>query len=365
MRVQFDVAHPAHVHLFRNAIESLAGDGHTVAVTAREKEMTTDLLDAYGIEHTVLSSRRSGTIGTVTEWGLRELRTLRFARRFDPDVVVSRLVPTAVHGAKVAGAASVVFADTENVEHVARVTTPLIDHFCTPESYQHDYGANHRRHPGVQELAYLHPDRFTPDREVLEAHGVDPDEPYYVLRFAQLDAHHDGERRGLLPETKRELVEELSELGTVYVSSEGDLPPGLDGHEMPVPPAEIHHLLAEADVLATDSVTMATEAGLLGTPAVRYEAPAVEGVLGALVEIESRGLVDLTTEDDALKRRTLELAASDEAAEEWTEKRDRYLEDSIDVTGYMLDVIEEAADEGATVEEAAVEEAAVKEVTDE
>jgi predicted glycosyltransferase len=304
--------------------------------------MTTDLLDAYDLEHTVLSGRREGTLGTVAEWGLREARTVRFARRFDPDVVLSRLVPTAVHGAKAAGAESVVFADTENVEHVARVTTPLIDHLCTPESYRHDYGESHRRHPGVQELAYLHPDRFTPDPELLRDHGVDPDEPYFVLRFAQLDAHHDGERRGLLPETKRELIEELSELGTVYVSSEGDLPPGLDGHEVPVPPAEIHHLLAEADVLATDSVTMATEAGLLGTPAVRYEAPAVEGVLGALVELEDRGLVDLTTEDDALKRRTLELARSDDAGDEWSARRDDYLADSIDVTSYMLDVVEEA-----------------------
>lgn len=345
MRVQFDVAHPAHVHLFRNAITSLAADGHTVAVTSREKEMTTDLLDAYDIEHTVLSERRTGTLGTLAEWGTREVKTIRFARRFDPDVVVSRLVPTAVHAAKAAGAASVVFADTENVETVARVTTPLVDYFCTPESYQKDYGAVHRRHAGVQELAYLHPDRFTPDRELLRDHGVDPEDPYFVLRFVAMDAHHDGERAGLRTETKRELVEELSGLGTVYVSSEGDLPPGLDGYEIPVPPAAIHHLMADADVLATDSVTMATEAGLLGTPAVRFEAPANEGVLGALVEVESRGLVDTRTEDAAVHRRTVELAESDEAEAEWAEKRDAYLEDSVDVTQYMLDVIAEAADE--------------------
>lgn len=345
MRVQFDVAHPAHVHLFRNAVTSLAADGHTVAVTSREKEMTTDLLDAYDIEHTVLSTRRTGTLGTVVEWGTREVRTIRFARRFDPDVVVSRLVPTAVHAAKAAGAASVVFADTENVETVARVTTPLVDYFCTPESYQKDYGRVHRRHPGVQELAYLHPDRFTPDRDLLRDHGVDPDEPYFVLRFVAQDAHHDGERAGLRAGTKRDLVDVLSELGTVYVSSEGDLPPGLDGHEIPVPPADIHHLLAEADVLATDSGTMAIEAGLLGTPAVRYESPANEGVLGALVEVQSRGLVDLATEDAALRDRTIELAESDDAGAEWTEKRDAYLEEAIDVTQYMLDVVEEAAHE--------------------
>jgi predicted glycosyltransferase len=345
MRVHFDVGHPAHVHLFKNAVRSLSADGHEVAVTSREKEMTTTLLDAYGIEHTVLSERGSGTLATVAEWGLRELRTVRFARRFDPDVVVSRLIPTAVHAAKLSGAASVVFADTENVETVARATVPLIDHFCTPESYRHDYGSCHRRHPGVQELAYLHPDRFSPDRETLREHGVDPDGPYFVLRFAALDAHHDGERRGLPAETKRELVAELSERGAVYVSSEDGLPPGLDGHEVPVPPEWIHDLLAEADVLATDSVTMASEAGLLGTPAVRYEAPAVEGVLGALVELEDRGLVELTTDEAGLRRHSLALADDGDAGAQWSERRDRYLEESIDVTGYVLDVVEEAARE--------------------
>jgi predicted glycosyltransferase len=345
MRVHFDVGHPAHVHLFKNAVRSLAGTGNRVAVTSREKEVTTDLLDAYGIEHTVLSSQGSGTFATVSEWGLRELRTLRFARRFDPDVVVSRLVPTAVHGAKAAGAASVVFADTENVEHVARVTAPLVDYFCTPESYRHDYGKHHRRHPGVQELAYLHPDRFEPDRELLRDHGVDPEEPYFVLRFVTNEAHHDADREGFGSATKRDVVADLSEHGTVYVSSEGDLPPGLDGHEVPVPPEAIHDLLAEADLMATDSGTMATEAALLGTPTVRYESPAAEGLLGAFVELESHGLVEQVTDEAAVKRRAVELATSPDAGRQWRERRDRYLEEATDVTDYMLEVIEEAAHE--------------------
>ena len=345
MRVHFDVAHPAHVHLFKNAIRTLARDGHTVAVTSRRKEVTTDLLDAYDIEHTVLSSQGSGTLATVAEWGLRELRTLLFARRFDPDVVVSRLVPTAVHGAKVAGAESVVFADTENVEHVARVTAPLVDYYCTPQSYQKDYGRRHRRHAGVQELAYLHPDWFEPDREVLRAHGVDPEEPYYVLRFVTNEAHHDADRQGFAAAAKRDLVADLSEHGTVYVSSEGDLPPDLGGHEVPVPPEAIHDLLAEADLMATDSGTMATEAALLGTPTVRYESPAAEGLLGAFVELADSGLVEQFTDEASVRRRALELATSTEAGREWRERRDRYLEGATDVTEYMLDVIEEAADE--------------------
>ena len=112
MRVHFDVTHPAHVHLFRHAIESLAREGHAVGVTAREKEVTTELLDAYAIEHEVLSRKREPAWTLGPEWGLRTLRTLDYVRRFDPDVVVSQLNPSAVGAAAITRTPNVVFHDS-------------------------------------------------------------------------------------------------------------------------------------------------------------------------------------------------------------------------------------------------------------
>jgi len=343
MRVHFDIGHPAHVHLFRNAIESLSADGHEVAVTSREKEVTTDLLDAYDVEHTVLSSRGEGTLDLLKEWSLREFKTIRFDLAFDPDVVVSRHVPPAVHAANLTGAGSVVFADTENVKAVTKLTAPLVDYWCTPESYRDDYGDRHVRHRGVQELAYLHPDRFEVDRELLHEHGVDPEERFFVLRFVSMGAHHDANREGIGPATRRRLVEALSERGTVYVSAEDELPPGADGNEIPLPPEEIHHLLAAADLMATDSGTMACEAAVLGTPTARLESTADHGEVGAFVELDERGLVRHETDAEAFVDRAVDLATDPAAGDEWVEKRDAYVADSTDVTGFMLDIIERAA----------------------
>lgn len=344
MRVYFDVGHPAHVHLFKNAIRTLRDEGHEVAVTSREKEVTTDLLDAYDIDHTVLSVQGEATWELLAEWTLREFRTVRFARRFDPDVVVSRIVPPAVHAAKLVGAASVVFADTEDVRNVARVTAPLVDYWCTPESFQDDYGRRHRRHAGVQELAYLHPDWFEVDRDSLREHGVDPDAPYAVLRFVSMRAHHDVGRNETSAETKRALVERLSEYGDVYVSAEGELPPELAEFESPVPPEAMHDLLAAADLMVTDSWTMATEASLLATPTIRSIPSEDDRLMGVFEELACYDLVELIADDDEVLRRAVELAESPDAEAEWTERRDRYLAATTDVTAYMLDVIEEAAD---------------------
>ena len=345
MRVQFDLTHPAHVHLFKNAIRSLAADGHAVAVVSRQKEVTTDLLDAYGIEHTVLSTKGTTTAALLSEWSLRELRTIRFTRAFDPDVVVSRALPSAVHAAALTGATSVVCTDTEYAWKVSKLIAPFVDYWCTPSYFTRDYGENHRTYEGVDELAYLHPDWFSPDGDRLREYGVDPDEPYFLLRFVSMGAHHDVSRRGLSPAAKRRLVEELSDYGTVYISAERPLPPELDAYETPVPPEEIHHLLAEAALLVGDSETMATEAALLGTPTIRANSHATDEVLGVFVHLEERGLVESIGDEEMAHDRAIELAADPEAGERWECRRDALLDDSVDVTDYMLDLIAEAADE--------------------
>ena len=343
MRVQFDLTHPAHVHLFKNAITALAADDHAVTVASRNKEVTTDLLDAYGIEHTVLSTKGTTTAALLAEWSLRELRTLRFTRQFDPDVVVSRALPSAVHAAALTGAASVVCTDTEYAWSVSKLIAPFVDYWCTPSSFSRDYGESHRTYEGVDELAYLHPDRFTPEPDRLREHGVDPAEPYFVLRFVSMGAHHDVARRGLSRGAKRRLVEDLSDYGTVYISSERPLPPEFGDYEVSIPPAEIHHLLAGAALLVGDSETMATEAALLGTPTIRVNSHATDEALGVFVELEERGLVESTGDESTAHDRAIELATDPDAVDRWTDRRDALLADSVDVTDYFLDLIVEAA----------------------
>jgi len=343
MRVQFDVTHPAHVHLFKNAIRTLAADGHGVAVASRNKEVTTALLDAYGIEHTVLSTKATSRAALISEWSLRELRTIRFTQKFDPDVVVSRALPSAVHAAALTGAASVVFTDTEYAVGVSKLIAPFVDYWCTPEGFTHDYGGNQRYHNGYDELAYLHPNWFTPDGDRLREYGVDPDEPYFVLRFVSMGAHHDGSRDGFSPAGKQRLVETLSAYGTVYISSERPLPPELSEYAAPVPPEAIHHLLAFADLMVGDSETMATEAALLGTPTIRANSHATDEMLGVFVDLEERGLVESISDEDAAHKRSVELVTSPTAGDEWDRRRDSLLDETVDVTEYMLDMIEEAA----------------------
>ncbi len=345
MRVQFDLTHPAHVHLFKNAIRTLAADGHSVAVSSRHKEVTTDLLDVYGIDHTVLSTKGTSTVELVSEWSLREVRTLRYMRKFNPDVVVSRALPSAVHAAALTGTTSVVVTDTEYSWKIAKLIAPFVDYWCTSEHFSQEFGKNHRRHKGFDELAYLHPNWFNPEADRLRQHGVDPDEPYFVLRFVSMGAHHDVGRAGFSPAAKRRLVEDLSDHGTVYISAERPLPDDLDAYAVPVDPEDIHHLLSFANLCVGDSETMATEAALLGTPTVRANSHADDEKLGVFVKLEERGLVESIADETAAHARAVELATDSEATDRWEARRTALIDESIDLTAYLLDIIHEAARE--------------------
>jgi predicted glycosyltransferase len=341
MHVLFDVSHPAHVHLFRNAIDSLEANGHETTVLSRRKDITTDLLDAYNIDHKVLSTKGSGATALAIEWFFREGKTIREALRTSPDVIVSRLNPPAAHAATLVGCPNIVFDDSEKAVLPARITHPFTDIICTPERFSRDLGEKQRKYKGFHELAYLHPDRFTPDPDVLRKHGIGPDEHYAVVRFVSWGAHHDVNQEGLSREAKRELVEMLSRRGDVYITAEDRLPEELEEHRLPIPPHKVHQLMYHANLYVGDSQTMATEAAILGTPAIRCNSFAGEDDMSNFVMLESKyGLLASTNDEEEALTMAKEYLNSPNIQQEWNKKRKRLGEEMIDVTSFIVKIIE-------------------------
>lgn len=339
LRVLVDVAHPAHVHLFRNAVDALGRRGHDVRVAAREKDVTTDLLEAHGLDYAVCSAKREGPLALAREWALREVSLYRYARSFGPDVVLSHLNPASAHVAAAVGAESVVFHDTEVASAVERVTLPFVDTVCTPTEFARDLPGEHVRYAGFHELAYLHPARFDPDPRVLRRNGVDPESRYSVVRLVSMDAHHDAGTDGFGRETVRRLVDGLGEHGDVYLSTEGELPAALAEHALPVESHELLDLLAFADCYVGDSGTMATEAAVLGTPAVRYDP--LDAEMGTFTALGDYGLMASTTDEADAVERAVELAGDPDAGRRWRRRRRDLLADKVDVTAFTVALAEE------------------------
>lgn len=340
MNVLFNISHPAHVHLFKHAIRNVQSAGLDTQVLSRHREVVTELLDRYGIKHEPISARKDSPLGLITEMIGREYRAIRACLSFQPDVVVSRLDLTAIHAAQASGAESIIFHDTEVSSSIARANMPFIDQIHTPSELSVDFGEKHQRYDSYQELAYLHPDRFSPNKESLLSEGVSVDDNYYVLRFVGWDAHHDRNQAGLSSEMKHEMVAYLNEIGDVYITSESELPAALEPHRLEAPPHLIHDLMYYADLYIGDSQAMAAEAAILGTPAIRSNSFCGDDDMSKFVELEEEyGLLQSFRDEDRAFEELKTLCADLSVKETWKERRDSMLEEKIDLTAYILDAV--------------------------
>ncbi|ELZ14200.1 hypothetical protein C479_00682 [Halovivax asiaticus JCM 14624] len=341
MKIVVTIQHPAHVHFYRHAVKELDEQGHDVFVYARENDLAVPLLEAYGIEHEVLAGPQRSLASLARVQAIYEWRLLTRARRIDPDVMTSIGGVAVSHVAPLVDARSVVFVDNEGVwSH--RLMASFADVIATPASFEDDFGEGHVRYRGFQELAYLHPNRFEPDPDRLRAAGVDPSDRYFFCRFRTWDAFHDVGQGGLSPAGKRELVSRFDDRGTVYISSSDPLPPDLEPYRQPIPPTAVHDLLYYADCYAGDSATMATEAALLGTPAVRIQSFATD------FDADMSNFVVLETEYDLLRStadESVALALADELSADpktparWKRRRDAVVDDLQDGTTLIVDLL--------------------------
>ncbi|ADB61373.1 protein of unknown function DUF354 [Haloterrigena turkmenica DSM 5511] len=373
-RVVVTVQHPAHVHFFRNAIDELEERGYDVRVFARAKDVTEALLEAYGIEYERLAGSAESPFELAKVQATYEYRLLKRVRRLDPDVMLAIGEPAVAHASAAVDGHSVLFTDTEHATLSNALALPFADLVCTPRAFWDDRGSSHYTYPGYHELAYLHPDRFSPDPSVLAdlepqveaglpaatdggaasgtatgADSVEPgdatatigDESLIVLRLISWTAAHDIGQEGMAGVER--LVADLEREGaTVLVSAEGDLPPALADRRIDLPPERMHDLLAHADLFLGESATMAIESAVLGTPSL-YVSDLDAGVLE---ELETRyGLIrrlEQDAEPSQVAATARELLAIDDST--WRERRRTLFDETIDTTEFVVNTVERVSD---------------------
>lgn len=290
MDILIEINHPAQLHLFRPVMDAWSRDGTKFLVAAREKDITTRLMDNYGIDYVTLAPVGSGLTGQFRELLRREAAMFRLARKCRPRVIMG----TSVHAARIArccGARSMVLCedDAKYIPLFRWLAYPLAHAIITPEALAYErHGAGHFTYPAYQKLFYLHPSRFTPDPGIRGELGLAASERYAVIRLSSLQAHHDIGARGMSEDMIRDVMSMAANEMRVFISSEKPLAPDFEGYRMPLPPERMHHVLAQAEFLISDSQSMTVESALLGVPAFKINTFA--GRISVIRELEEAGL---------------------------------------------------------------------------
>jgi predicted glycosyltransferase len=197
------------------------------------------------------------------------------------------------------------------------------------------------KYPGYNELAYLHPKRFSPDISVLKELSIKENEPYVIIRFVSWQASHDVGHKGIRFENKIKAVKAFSEYARVFISSESPLPEELQPYRFSLPPHRMHDAIAFASLLFGESSTMSEEAAMLGVPSVYLFNNST--VYTQHLE-QAYGLMFNYSESEADQQKAIdkgvELLRQENLHEEWQKRRAKMLADKIDVTAFLVWLVE-------------------------
>ncbi|AWW32524.1 hypothetical protein DN752_21535 [Echinicola strongylocentroti] len=340
MKILIDINHPAHVHYFRNFYKIMTENGHKLVVVSRNKEIEHKLLEAHDIPYVDRGKGKNGRIGKLLYLLYADFKLLSIAKKFKPDVFLNFLHPYPSHIAKLMNKPSIVFSDTEHATLHAKLTVPYATAIHTPSCYRTDLGEKQHRFQGFMELSYLHPNYFTPDPGILDIIGVKPNEKFVIVRFVAWGSVHDFGHSGMSLDNKRKAIKEISKHAKVLITSEKPLPEDLEKYRIKIPIDKIHHALFYSSLLFGESATMASEAAVLGTPAI-------------FLDNDGRGYTDEQEKEYSLVynfteapqdqenaiSKAIEILSNPESEWIFKERRKKLLANCIDTTSYMIEKV--------------------------
>ena len=273
------------------------------------------------------------------------LRAYKYLQLAKPDIILGFGIDSAWIS-KLLGKPCIIFNDTEPLSNAFflslqfKLFLRFADVHISPDTFKNDFGIKHIKIRSFKEMAYLHPKYFNPDKRSLDYLGIGNDR-FAILRFNAFDATHDIGHWGFSNEDKIRLVKELGKYCRVFISSEKTLTAELEPFRIKIPIHKIHDVLFYSDLLVGDTQTLTTEAAILGTPAIRYNSFVGKKDMGNFIALEKEyGLIfNYNTPEKAIDK-AIELIQNLNLKKEWSIKKEKILNETTDVTAFMVWFIE-------------------------
>jgi predicted glycosyltransferase len=332
--ILFDIGHPAHVHLFRNFIFYLKNNGYSPIVASRDKDLTITLLDYYNIDHIIISKVKKGLFGLAKELIIRDKAIFKLNKIFNFLYSFGTSVSIG-HLSLLKGVLSYNFNEDDDdvVPLYSKISYPFSSKIICPDCLKYSKWEKKRVfHNSYHELAYLHPNNFSPDNQILKKYDL-KERQYIIFRFSALNAHHDINAKGIT----KNLYTEIKEIASDYEIIESV--ENSKNHK--IDPWDLHHVMAFAKMIISDSQTMTAEAAVLGVPSLRINT--FVGRISYLEELEHKyGLTFgfLPNKRNELLKKLEFLINYNQDEENWKNKKNAMLLEKCDLNMWMINYFE-------------------------
>lgn len=344
MNLLIYLGHPAQFYFFKNIIRELEAKGHNIKILLKTKDMLVQLAQEAGLPYTNIQKkvRKNNVLAIGAASFIRTFKVLNIARQYKADLILGTDSSVA-QAAKLLGipGITVLEDDIDIIERMAKLTYPFSEQIVVPAVCRvGKWEAKKVPYQGYMKLAYLHPRRFTPDKDIVKKYIQE--DKYCLVRLAQLTAFHDVGIKGLNISLVQRIIALATGLGyRVYISSESKLDESLKAFQLKIRHSDIHHVMSFSSLLLSDSQSMSVEASMLGVPSLRFSS--FSRRISVLEELEHNYQLTFgikTDNPEGLLDKMKSLLSVPNLREEFQTRRKKMLHDKIDVTAFFVWFIE-------------------------
>lgn len=342
MKYLFFFVHPAKFYLFKETINYLKNNGHTVDILIITKDVLEDLVikENWDYKNIFPEGRKIKGISPILSSTINLFRTVirlnKFIKEKNYDLFITD--DLLVFLSKLKKVPSIVFTDDDlHVTKNFSIILSRADYILAPIIT--DLGKYNNKKIGFdsyKEVAYLSPKYFRPNVEIVKEFNPDL-KKYFLIRLVSLKSYHDIGKKGLSEKNLDSLINLLKTKGLIFISSERILPSKYDKYVIKLSPEKISHALYFADLFISDSQTMTSEAAVLGTPAFRCND--FVGKISVMEEKEIKyGLTFnyLPKDFDKMLEKIRYILLLDNLKESFKNKRQIMINEKIDLTSFMI-----------------------------
>ncbi len=344
MKILFYFGHPAQYLFSRNTIRQLLKNKHKVKIVIKTKDVLETLLKNDGLDYVNILQKERGKSKISIAFSLikRNLALLPIILKFKPNLMIGTDATIAQLGKLLnIDRITILEDDYDIIKTLADITYPFTQTiFCPTVCKVGKWNAKKVGYSGYMKLGYLHPDVFRLDESVIDKYHIE--KKYVIIRLAKLTAHHDFGIKGIDYILLNKLITILEEKSfQILLSTEDDIDKKYRQYILNINPNDMHHILAKASLLICDSQSMSVEASILGVPSLRISS--FVGKISVLEELENKYNLTFGINPNNLEKLFVkldELLSIRDLKEEFEVRKNRMLEDKINVSSFFTWFIE-------------------------
>jgi predicted glycosyltransferase len=269
MKIIFDICHPCDINFFKNTLYKIRNDNtveiYLIALNRKPiPQILNSELSNFNIKY--IGKHRRTFFSIIFEANiLRFFQVLFYAMKLKPDIGLSFGSFILGTSLKLLGKRNIQFDDDPE-----RIINVLLEKLTSTELYfppiiQETKRIKHFK--ALKEWAYLSPEYFKPDKNILTKYGLNKSEYIFIREISSGSLNYNKQEGGLISLFANQLPKKYKVIFSLEEKSDRKLYPN-EWIDLIEPVDDIHSLIYFSKYLISSGDSMAREGGILGIPSI-------------------------------------------------------------------------------------------------